>query len=82
MKVLKITLIPDAIEASSIGGRTGANRGDYYGALVVVGVIAALGAVTSLLLLLIVVRRHRPRSVPITRKHIIHTHKTKAFASI
>lgn len=60
---------PDEIEAasSSIASR-GSPRGDYYGALVVVGVIAALGALTSLLLLLVVVRRHRPRSVPITRK--------------
>ncbi|XP_073950661.1 stranded at second transmembrane protein isoform X2 [Choristoneura fumiferana] len=58
--------IDNAIEASSVGGRGTAPRGDYYGALVVVGVVAALGALTSLLLLLVVVRRHRPRSVPIT----------------
>ncbi|XP_063539026.1 putative epidermal cell surface receptor [Cydia strobilella] len=57
--------IDNAIEASSVGGAM-APRGDYYGALVVVGVVAALGALTSLLLLLVVVRRHRPRSVPIT----------------
>lgn len=59
----------DVIEASSVGGRGTPPRGDYYGALVVVGVVAALGALTSLLLLLVVVRRHRPRSVPITRKY-------------
>ncbi|CAK1583427.1 unnamed protein product [Parnassius mnemosyne] len=58
--------IDNVIEASSIAGGRGTPRGDYYGALVVVGVIAALGALTSLLLLLVVVRRHRPRSVPIT----------------
>ncbi|KAJ0173765.1 hypothetical protein K1T71_010914 [Dendrolimus kikuchii] len=58
--------IDNEIEASSIAGSRGAPRGDYYGALVVVGVVAALGALTSLLLLLVVVRRHRPRSVPIT----------------
>ncbi|CAG4931432.1 unnamed protein product [Parnassius apollo] len=58
--------IDNVIEASSVTGGRGTPRGDYYGALVVVGVIAALGALTSLLLLLVVVRRHRPRSVPIT----------------
>ncbi|CAH2045785.1 unnamed protein product, partial [Iphiclides podalirius] len=58
--------IDNVIEASSVAGGRGTPRGDYYGALVVVGVIAALGALTSLLLLLVVVRRHRPRSVPIT----------------
>lgn len=56
-------IFPDEIEASSIAGR---HRGDYYGALVGVGAVAALGALTSLLLLLVVLRRHRPRSVPIT----------------
>ncbi|XP_063831693.1 putative epidermal cell surface receptor [Ostrinia nubilalis] len=60
--------IDNEIEAasSSIANSRGSPRGDYYGALVVVGVVAALGALTSLLLLLVVVRRHRPRSVPIT----------------
>ncbi|XP_049877919.1 putative epidermal cell surface receptor isoform X2 [Pectinophora gossypiella] len=58
--------IDNEIEASSIADSRGAGRGDYYGALVVVGVVAALGALTSLLLLLVLVRRHRPRSVPIT----------------
>ncbi|XP_013171003.1 PREDICTED: putative epidermal cell surface receptor isoform X4 [Papilio xuthus] len=59
--------VDNIIEASSVsGGRGGPPRGDYYGALVAVGVVAALGALTSLLLLLVVVRRHRPRSVPIT----------------
>nr|XP_026489639.1 putative epidermal cell surface receptor isoform X1 [Vanessa tameamea] len=58
--------IDNVIEASSVAGSRGVPRGDYYGALVVVGVIAALGALTSILLLLVVVRRHRPRSVPIT----------------
>ncbi|XP_026734717.1 putative epidermal cell surface receptor [Trichoplusia ni] len=55
--------VDNEIEASSIAGR---HRGDYYGALVGVGAVAALGALTSLLLLLVVLRRHRPRSVPIT----------------
>uniref|UniRef100_A0A2A4JUK9 Fibronectin type-III domain-containing protein n=1 Tax=Heliothis virescens TaxID=7102 RepID=A0A2A4JUK9_HELVI len=55
--------IDNEIEASSVAGR---HRGDYYGALVGVGAVAALGALTSLLLLLVVLRRHRPRSVPIT----------------
>ncbi|XP_068618964.1 putative epidermal cell surface receptor isoform X2 [Battus philenor] len=59
-------IIDNVIEASSVSGGRSPPRGDYYGALVVVGVIAALGALTSLLLLLVVVRRHRPRSVPIT----------------
>lgn len=59
----------DEIEASSIADSRGGGRGDYYGALVVVGVVAALGALTSLLLLLVLVRRHRPRSVPITREY-------------
>ncbi|XP_038207029.1 putative epidermal cell surface receptor isoform X2 [Zerene cesonia] len=58
--------VDNEIEASSIAGSRGAPRGDYYGALVIVGVIAALGALTSVLLLLVVVRRHRPHSVPIT----------------
>ncbi|XP_050666015.1 putative epidermal cell surface receptor isoform X2 [Leptidea sinapis] len=58
--------IDNEIEASSIAGSRGAPHGDYYGALVIVGVIAALGALSSVLLLLVVVRRHRPRSVPIT----------------
>ncbi|XP_026314931.1 putative epidermal cell surface receptor isoform X3 [Hyposmocoma kahamanoa] len=58
--------IDNEIEASSIADSRGGGRGDYYGALVVVGVVAALGALTSLLLLLVLVRRHRPRSVPIT----------------
>ncbi|CAH2094377.1 unnamed protein product [Euphydryas editha] len=57
--------IDNVIEASSVAGSR-APRGDYYGALVVVGVIAALGALTSVLLLLVVIRRHRPRSVAIT----------------
>ncbi|KAJ2953164.1 hypothetical protein O0L34_g737 [Tuta absoluta] len=58
---------PDEIDNDLLtaGSRDG-GRGDYYGALVVVGVVAALGALTSLLLLLVLVRRHRPRSVPIT----------------
>ncbi|XP_022817778.1 putative epidermal cell surface receptor isoform X1 [Spodoptera litura] len=55
--------IDNEIEASSVASR---HRGDYYGALVGVGAVAALGALTSLLLLLVVLRRHRPRSVPIT----------------
>ncbi|KAJ8713886.1 hypothetical protein PYW08_007506 [Mythimna loreyi] len=55
--------IDNEIEASSVAGR---HRGDYYGALVGVGAVAALGALTSLLLLLVLLRRHRPRSVPIT----------------
>ncbi|XP_045502574.1 putative epidermal cell surface receptor [Colias croceus] len=58
--------VDNEIEASSIAGSRGAPRGDYYGALVIVGVVAALGALTSVLLLLVVVRRHRPHSVPIT----------------
>lgn len=60
--------IDNEVEAASasIAGSRGDSRGDYYGALVIVGVVAALGALTSLLLLLVVVRRHRPRSVPIT----------------
>ncbi|KAG6464356.1 hypothetical protein O3G_MSEX014459 [Manduca sexta] len=53
-------------QETMVAGSRGSPRGDYYGALVVVGVVAALGALTSLLLLLVVVRRHRPRSVPIT----------------
>ncbi|GBP13449.1 Putative epidermal cell surface receptor [Eumeta japonica] len=59
----------NTIEASSVAGARDAHatgRGDYYGALVVVGVVAALGALASLLLLLVVIRRHRPHSVPIT----------------
>ncbi|PZC76691.1 hypothetical protein B5X24_HaOG204322 [Helicoverpa armigera] len=55
--------VDNEVEASSVAGR---HRGDYYGALVGVGAVAALGALTSLLLLLVVLRRHRPRSVPIT----------------
>lgn len=60
--------VDNVIEASSVmGGRDNNNgRGNYYGALVAVGVVAALGALTSLLLLLVVVRRHRPHSVSIT----------------
>ncbi|KAJ8724065.1 hypothetical protein PYW07_008045 [Mythimna separata] len=58
--------IDNEIEASSVAGR---HRGDYYGALVGVGAVAALGALTSLLLLLVLLRRHRPRSVPITSKY-------------
>nr|XP_037876204.1 putative epidermal cell surface receptor isoform X1 [Bombyx mori] len=58
--------VDNEIEASSVSGSRSAERGDYYGGLVVAGVLAALGALTSLLLLLVVVRRHRPRSVPIT----------------
>ncbi|KAM3962555.1 LOW QUALITY PROTEIN: stranded at second [Aphomia sociella] len=58
--------VDNEIEAASVSGSRSGPRGDYYGALVVVGVVAALGALTSLLLLLVVVRRHRPRSVPIT----------------
>ncbi|CAH0678678.1 unnamed protein product, partial [Chilo suppressalis] len=58
--------IDNEIESASIAGSRGDSRGDYYGALVIVGVVAALGALTSLLLLLVVVRRHRPRSVSIT----------------
>ncbi|XP_075983326.1 stranded at second transmembrane protein isoform X3 [Anticarsia gemmatalis] len=55
--------IDNEIESSSsVSGRSG----DYYGALVGVGAVAALGALSSLLLLLVVLRRHRPRSVPIT----------------
>ncbi|KAH9630788.1 hypothetical protein HF086_001016 [Spodoptera exigua] len=57
--------IDNEIEASSVASR---HRGDYYGALVGVGAVAALGALTSLLLLLVVLRRHRPRSVPITNR--------------
>ncbi|XP_059058256.1 putative epidermal cell surface receptor [Achroia grisella] len=57
--------VDNEIEAAGVSGSR-SPRGDYYGALVVVGVVAALGALTSLLLLLVVVRRHRPRSVPIT----------------
>ncbi|XP_045452953.1 putative epidermal cell surface receptor [Melitaea cinxia] len=57
--------IDNVIEASSIAGSRGP-RGDYYGALVIVGVIAALAALTSVLLLLVIIRRHRPRSVAIT----------------
>ncbi|CAG9565313.1 unnamed protein product [Danaus chrysippus] len=57
--------IDNVVEASTIlvAGR---HKGDYYGALVVVGVLAALGALATTLLLLVLVRRHRPRSVPIT----------------
>ncbi|XP_047506274.1 putative epidermal cell surface receptor isoform X2 [Pieris napi] len=58
--------VDNEIEASSIAGSRNAPRGDYYGALVIVGVIAALGALSSVLLLLVVIRRHRPHSVPIT----------------
>ncbi|CAB3246236.1 unnamed protein product [Arctia plantaginis] len=55
--------VDNEIESSS---SVSARHGDYYGALVGVGAVAALGALSSLLLLLIVLRRHRPRSVPIT----------------
>ncbi|XP_052756461.1 putative epidermal cell surface receptor isoform X3 [Galleria mellonella] len=58
--------VDNEIEAAGVSGSRSGPRGDYYGALVVVGVVAALGALTSLLLLLVVVRRHRPRSVAIT----------------
>ncbi|XP_022116637.2 putative epidermal cell surface receptor isoform X2 [Pieris rapae] len=58
--------VDNEIDASSIAGSRNAPRGDYYGALVIVGVIAALGALSSVLLLLVVIRRHRPHSVPIT----------------
>ncbi|CAK1552323.1 unnamed protein product [Leptosia nina] len=58
--------VDNEIEASSIAGSRGAPRGDYYGALVIVGVVAALGALSSVLLLLVVIRRHRPHSVSIT----------------
>ncbi|XP_053613388.1 putative epidermal cell surface receptor isoform X1 [Plodia interpunctella] len=58
--------IDNEIESASIAGSRTSSRTDYYGALVVVGVVAALGALTSLLLLLVVVRRHHTRSVPIT----------------
>lgn len=54
--------VDNEIASSSVTGR----RGDYYGALVGVGAVAALGALSSLLLLLVVLRRHRPRSVAIT----------------
>ncbi|XP_013182860.2 putative epidermal cell surface receptor [Amyelois transitella] len=58
--------IDNEIESASISGSRTSPQGDYYGALVVVGVVAALGALTSLLLLLVVVRRHHTRSVAIT----------------
>lgn len=41
------------------------HRGDYYNSLVVVAIIAALGAMCSLVLLLVLVRRHRTASAPI-----------------
>lgn len=71
--------VADVVEAAGSRGST-SGRGDYYGALVVVGVVAALGALTSLLLLLVVVRRHRPHSVPITRQYLSHA-KTTTFIS-
>lgn len=42
-----------------------APRGDYYSSLVVVAILAALGAMCSLVLLLVLLRRHRTASAPI-----------------
>lgn len=52
--------------AGSTGDAGGDNRGDYYGALVVVSVIAALFVMSTLILLLIFTRRRGHQTATIT----------------